>query len=165
MNIVWVCAFILIVIFLTDLVMHFCNLYKYRIVKFLSVLVMCFGYPVYFALSLILTLYFGFLFDNAGSLKFYGILFMFLCMIIFAILRYASFRYIINDISLYTYSKFYFFTCVFLPFYIISFYNEMGLAIAIQLVLPAFVAITIFYSIVKILVIKKYNIIGAVHDF
>lgn len=165
MNIVWACVFIIIVIFLTDLVMYFCNLYKYRIVKFLSVLVMCFGHPVYFFISLILALYFGFLFDDVGNIKFYGILFMALCMIMFAILRYMVFRYIINDISLYAYSKFYFFTCVFLPFYIISFYNEIGLAMAIQLVLPAFVAIAIFYSIVKILVIKKYNIIGTVYDF
>lgn len=158
MNIVWACVFIIIVIFLTDLVMYFCNLYKYRIVKFLSVLVMCFGHPVYFFISFILALYFRFLFDDVGNIKFYGILFMALCMIIFAILRYMAFKYMINDASLYAYSKFYFFTCVFLPFYVIGFYNEMGLAMVVQLVLPIFMVITIVYSIIKILAIKKYKI-------
>ena len=63
-----------------------------------------------------------------------------------------------DDASLYTYSKFYFFTCIFLPFYVIGFYNEMGLAMVIQLVLPIFMVITIVYSIIKILAIKKYKI-------
>ena len=61
-------------------------------------------------------------------------------------------------VSLYIYSRFYFFTCVFLPFYVIGFYSEMGLAMAVQLVLPIFMVITIVYSIIKILVIKKYKI-------
>lgn len=46
----------------------------------------------------------------------------------------------------------------FLPFYVIGFYNEMGLAMVIQLVLPIFMVITIVYSIIKILAIKKYKI-------
>ena len=162
MNIIWVFASIIIVIVLIDLLMHFCGLYKYIIVKFLSVIIMCFGHPVYFLISLILTLYFGFLFDDVGNIKFYGILFMALCMIIFTILRYMVFRYMINDVGLYTYSRFYFFTCVFLPFYVIGFYNEMGLAMAIQLVLPIFMVIAIVYSIIKILVIKKYKIAGEI---
>ncbi|WP_223231358.1 hypothetical protein, partial [Campylobacter concisus] len=95
---------------------------------------------------------------DVGNIKFYGILFMALCMIIFAILRYMAFKYMINYASLYTYSKFYFFTCVFLPFYVIGFYNEMGLAMVVQLVLTIFMVITIVYSIIKILAIKKYKI-------
>lgn len=158
MNIIWIFAFIIIVIVLIDLLMHFCGLYRYMIIKYLSVVIMCFGHPGYFLTSLILTLYFGFLFDDVGNIKFYGILFMALCMIIFAILRYMAFRYIINDVSLYIYSRFYFFTCVFLPFYVIGFYSEMGLAMVVQLVLPIFMVITIVYSIIKILVIKKYKI-------
>lgn len=158
MNIIWVFASIIIVIVLIDLLMHFCGLYRYMIIKYLSVVIMCFGHPGYFLTSLILTLYFGFLFDDVGNIKFYGILFMALCMIIFAILRYMAFRYIINDVSLYAYSRFYFFTCVFLPFYVIGFYSEMGLAMAVQLVLPIFMVITIVYSIIKILAIKKYKI-------
>ena len=160
MNIIWILAFIIIVIVLIDLLMHFCGLYRYIIIKYLSVVIMCFGHPVYFFISFILALYFRFLFDDVGNIKFYGILFMALCMIIFAILRYMAFKYMINDASLYTYSKFYFFTCVFLPFYVIGFYNEMGLAMAVQLVLPIFMVITIVYSIIKILVIKKYKIVG-----
>lgn len=158
MNIIWIFAFIIIVIVLIDLLMHFCGLYKHIIVKFLSVIIMCFGHPVYFFISFILALYFRFLFDDVGNIKFYGILFMALRMIIFAILRYMAFKYMINDASLYTYSKFYFFTCIFLPFYVIGFYNEMGLAMVIQLVLPIFMVITIVYSIIKILAIKKYKI-------
>ena len=158
MNIIWIFAFIIIVIVLIDLLMHFCGLYKHIIVKFLSVIIMCFGHPVYFFISFILALYFGFLFDDVGNIKFYGILFMALCMIVFAILRYVTFRYMINDVSLYIYSRFYFFTCVFLPFYVISFYSEMGLVMAVQLVLPIFMVITIVYSIIKILVNIKYKI-------
>lgn len=158
MNIIWIFAFIIIVIVLIDLLMHFCGLYRYIIIKYLSVVIMCFGHPVYFFISFILALYFRFLFDDVGNIKFYGILFMTLCMIIFAILRYMAFRYIINDVSLYIYSRFYFFTCVFLPFYVIGFYSEMGLAMVVQLVLPIFIVITTVYSIIKILVIKKYKI-------
>ena len=158
MNIIWVFAFIIIVIVLIDLLMHFYGLYRYMIIKYLSVVIMCFGHPGHFLTSLFLTLYFGFLFDDVGNIKFYGILFMALCMIVFAILRYVTFRYMINDVSLYIYSRFYFFTFVFLPFYVIGFYSEMGLAMAVQLVLPIFMVITIVYSIIKILVIKKYKI-------
>ena len=104
MNIIWIFAFIIIVIVLIDLLMHFCGLYRYIIIKYLSVVIMCFGHPVYFFISFILALYFRFLFDDVGNIKFYGILFMALCMIIFAILRYMAFKYMINDASSVSYT-------------------------------------------------------------
>ena len=118
---------------------------------------MCFGHPLYFMLSIAMALYFEFLFNDYGHITSSGIIFIFLFMIIFGAIRYIICKKINRSINFYDYSKFYFFTYAFIPFYILLDYGEMGFVALIQIILPIFVCITVIYSIIKIIIIRKYK--------
>lgn len=127
---------------------------KFKILNLFIVTIMLIGHPLYFAVSVIIIYLLNLLYQGS-NISLSGILLIIVFMILFGFIRYLVYQKLFDkNIKLCAFSKFYFFTLFCIPFYVFISNGEMGFAILFQVFLPICIGIVLFYSLLKILIIK-----------
>lgn len=129
------------------------------------IFVMLFGHPLYFSLSISIIL----LLDEMlftwiilyNSISYYGYIILIIITLLFGLFRFMVYIFIFKkDITfLYKYCKFYAFTLLGVPLYL-SIFNmklEFYLVYIYQLFIPILIIQTIFYTTIKLFILKFFN--------
>lgn len=168
--------FAIIVIFLDILLCFYKN--NFKPLNYFLVFVMAFGHPLYFYITLfakVILMFIVVLIIPSSILQSHYAMFVFtlisyiILLIFFAFLRYKFHKSRLDyDLNLYDFSKFYFFTIMFIPIYVDLFYDiyyrghDENFWIISMYFVPFLAGFAILYSIIKISIInyikRKKNI-------